>query len=77
MNSRTTASSNGTIEIRLRCLGGLGMSRCRFTRHINSKQFSRCPFKGHCLIVQQRDGRNVTSHSRRMCFFNFYQGVYI
>ena len=40
------------------CLSGVWVVvvRCRFTRHINSSQFSSCPLKGYCLIVQLRDG---------------------
>jgi len=54
-NSRSTASSNGWVEIG-GLSGGWGSVGCRFSRHINSSQFSRCPFRGQCLIVQQRDG---------------------
>ena len=44
------------------------MSRCRFSRHINSRQFSGCPSKGHLL------DRPVTG--RLKCHFSLAQNVF-
>jgi len=49
-------------------LSATWMSRCRLSRHFNSRQFATCPSKGHLL------DRLVTG--RLKCHFSLAQSVF-
>ena len=65
LNFEITASSNGTVELVVARPGGrfVAKSRCRFTRHFISNQFSTCPLKGHLL-----DRPATGGSARPVCF---------